>query len=317
MGVLGRLRLKGLFALGVSALLLGYLVPTAQAVAGPGFPVPASYQRLMASSLSDSSASSIPSGRDILDAGIVGSTGLSVRAGGGSLHRRVLSTDLMDALTELGLAPQDGDLLSVALPGQPLAGVPLARGTLVGEGMLVSLVRITHQREVATAPVPPTIRQESDPNALQGIQVVVDPGADGVRTIVTDVTLADGVAIGRQVISDAVTTAAQARVVRVGTRPVLPEDHSYGVTLALQSKNVTSYCLTGTTATGTQAGPGSIAVDPTVIRLGSHLYVEGYGFGWAVDTGGGIHGDAVDIWKTCDAAIAWGRRAVTVYVLDH
>jgi 3D (Asp-Asp-Asp) domain-containing protein len=314
---LGRLRFKGLFALGVSALLLGYLVPTAQAVSGPHLAAPAGHQRLVATSLSDSSASATPSGRDILAATVLDSTGLSVRAGGGSLQRRVVSTDLIDALTELGLAPQDGDLLSVAMPGQALVGVPFARGTLVGEGMLVSLVRITNQREVATAPVPFTTRQETDSNALQGNQVVVDPGAAGVRTIVTDVTLADGVATGRRVISEAVTTPPRERVVRVGTRAVLPEDPTYGVTFALHSKNVTSYCLTGTTATGTQAGPGSIAVDPTVIKLGSHLYVEGYGFGWAVDTGGGIHGDAVDIWKTCDAAIAWGRRAVTVYVLDH
>jgi 3D (Asp-Asp-Asp) domain-containing protein len=314
---LGRLRLKGLFALGVSALLLGYLVPTAKAVSGPGFAVPAGQQRLVATSLADGAASASPAGRDILNATILDSTGLLVRAGGTSLQRRVLSTDLLDALTELGLAPQDSDLLSVAMPGQPLVGVPFARGTQVGEGMLVSLVRITHQREVATAPVPFATRQEADPGTLQGTELVVDPGAAGVRTIVTDVTLADGVAAGRRVISDEVTTAARERVVRVGTRPVLPEDHSYGVTFALHSKNVTSYCLTGTTFTGTQAGPGSIAVDPSVIKLGSHLYVEGYGFGWAVDTGGGIHGDAVDIWKTCDAAIAWGRRAVTVYVLDH
>ena len=77
----------------------------------------------------------------------------------------------------------------------------------------------------------------------------------------------------------------------------------------------TSYCLTGRTATGTQAGPGSIAVDPTVIRLGSHLYVTGYGYGWAVDTGSAIKGTLIDVWYPCDQAIKWGRRAVTIYVL--
>jgi 3D (Asp-Asp-Asp) domain-containing protein len=77
----------------------------------------------------------------------------------------------------------------------------------------------------------------------------------------------------------------------------------------------TSYCLTGTTATGTQAGPGSIAVDPTVIKLGSHLYVTGYGYGWAVDTGSAIRGTLIDLWYPCAQAIQWGRRAVTIYVL--
>jgi 3D (Asp-Asp-Asp) domain-containing protein len=78
----------------------------------------------------------------------------------------------------------------------------------------------------------------------------------------------------------------------------------------------TSYCLTGRTATGTQAGPGAIAVDPTVIKLGSHLYVTGYGYGWAVDTGSAIKGTLIDVWYPCAQAITWGRRAVTIYVLN-
>jgi len=79
--------------------------------------------------------------------------------------------------------------------------------------------------------------------------------------------------------------------------------------------SATSYCLTGRTATGTQAGPGSIAVDPTVIKLGSRLYVPGYGYGLAVDTGGAIKGTLIDVWLTCDEAIQWGRRQLTIYVL--
>jgi len=319
LGVLGRLRAKGLFALGVSALLLGYLVPTARTVSGPPTATPAGHTRLVAESLltAEGSGAATVAGHDILESTPADTTGLSVRTAAGPVQRRVISTDLVDALTEIGLAPGDEDQLSVLEPGEGPAKVPIARGTAVVEGMMVSLVRITHQHQVSTVPVPANTRQESDPNALQGTTVVVDPGAAGERTIVSDVTLADGVAIGSRVLSDTVTTAPRDRVVRVGTKAVLPADHRYGVTFTLYSKNVTSYCLTGTTATGTQAGPGSIAVDPTVIKLGSHLYVDGYGFGWAVDTGGGIHGDAVDVWNTCDAAIQWGRRAVTVYVLDH
>ena len=52
-----------------------------------------------------------------------------------------------------------------------------------------------------------------------------------------------------------------------------------------------------------------------MIKLGSHLYVPGYGYGYAVDTGGAIKGTLIDVWLTCDAAIKWGRRAVTIYVL--
>jgi 3D (Asp-Asp-Asp) domain-containing protein len=43
--------------------------------------------------------------------------------------------------------------------------------------------------------------------------------------------------------------------------------------------------------------------------------VPGYGYGYAVDTGGAIKGTLIDVWLTCDAAIQWGRRSVTIYVL--
>ena len=79
--------------------------------------------------------------------------------------------------------------------------------------------------------------------------------------------------------------------------------------------SATAYCLTGRTATGGQAGPGSIAVDPAVIPLGSHLYVTGYGYGWAVDTGSAIKGTLIDVWYPCDQASQWGRRSVTIYIL--
>lgn len=77
----------------------------------------------------------------------------------------------------------------------------------------------------------------------------------------------------------------------------------------------TCYALTGTTASGAPAGPGSIAVDRRVIPLGTRLIVEGYGPGDARDTGGAIKGHRVDVWlSTVAACRAWGRRSVRVWV---
>jgi 3D (Asp-Asp-Asp) domain-containing protein len=65
----------------------------------------------------------------------------------------------------------------------------------------------------------------------------------------------------------------------------------------------TAYCLRGTTAAGTRAGPHTIAVDPRVIRLGTRLYVSGYGWGKALDTGSAIRGHHVDVWvSSCSQA---------------
>lgn len=76
----------------------------------------------------------------------------------------------------------------------------------------------------------------------------------------------------------------------------------------------TCYELRGTTASGRPAGPGSIAVDPRVIPLGTRLRVEGYGEGIASDTGRLIKGRRIDVWKASGCR-EWGRRDVLVEVI--
>lgn len=83
-----------------------------------------------------------------------------------------------------------------------------------------------------------------------------------------------------------------------------------------QTISSTAYCLTGTTATGTQAGYGQIAVDPSVIPLGSTVYVSDYGEAIATDTGGAIKGNIIDVWLPCDEAVQWGRRNVEITIIN-
>jgi 3D (Asp-Asp-Asp) domain-containing protein len=77
--------------------------------------------------------------------------------------------------------------------------------------------------------------------------------------------------------------------------------------------NATGYTLRGKTATGIPVGYGVVAVDPSVIPLGTRLTIPGYGEGVAADTGGGVRGTTIDIWFPTPAqARAWGRRTVTI-----
>ena len=70
------------------------------------------------------------------------------------------------------------------------------------------------------------------------------------------------------------------------------------------------------TASGMKSGQGVVAVDPTVIPLGSKLYVEGYGYAIAGDTGGAIKGNRIDVFfYASDETAQWGRRWVRVFVL--
>jgi len=78
--------------------------------------------------------------------------------------------------------------------------------------------------------------------------------------------------------------------------------------------SATCYDLPGSTATGMPVGQGVVAVDPSVIALGSRMYVPGYGNGVAADVGGGIKGDTIDLWMTPSQCAAWGRRTVTITI---
>src|SRR5699024_7567196 len=75
----------------------------------------------------------------------------------------------------------------------------------------------------------------------------------------------------------------------------------------------------GVTATGIdlKENPDTkvIAVDPDVIPLGSVVFVEGYGYAIAGDTGGAIQGNKIDVFvPTQEAAAKWGVRTVQVTV---
>ncbi len=79
----------------------------------------------------------------------------------------------------------------------------------------------------------------------------------------------------------------------------------------------------GYTYTGTIARVGEIAVDPSVIPLGTRMYIytnDGeyvYGYAVAEDTGGAIKGNIVDLYFNSDAeCYAFGRRTCTIYILD-
>lgn len=76
--------------------------------------------------------------------------------------------------------------------------------------------------------------------------------------------------------------------------------------------SATCYDLPGTTATGMPVGQGVVAVDPSVIPLGTRMYVPGYGNGVAADVGSGIQGATIDLWMTPTQCAAWGRRTVTI-----
>lgn len=93
-------------------------------------------------------------------------------------------------------------------------------------------------------------------------------------------------------------------------------------TMTMTATAYTAYCdgCSGVTANGTdlRANPNAkvIAVDPSVIPLGTRVWVEGYGEAVAADTGSAIKGNTIDVFiPSKEGALAWGRKSVKVTIL--
>ncbi|MBV9864772.1 MAG: G5 domain-containing protein [Abitibacteriaceae bacterium] len=71
------------------------------------------------------------------------------------------------------------------------------------------------------------------------------------------------------------------------------------------------------TCTGLPIGYGAAAVDPRVVPLGTKMYVEGYGYAFACDTGGAIKGRRIDLaYDSYRVANSQGHRKVRVWILE-
>ena len=94
---------------------------------------------------------------------------------------------------------------------------------------------------------------------------------------------------------------------------------SGGRTLIMES-TAYSYAEAGAsylTASGTdlRENPQAVAVDPSVIPLGTVVEVQGYGVALALDTGGAIKGNIIDVhFPTVAQCTKWGRRQVQVTI---
>lgn len=115
------------------------------------------------------------------------------------------------------------------------------------------------------------------------------------------------------------TVPAQPTETPVNTQPT--QEAANAITVSATA--YTAYCegCSGTTRTGVDliANPDAkvIAVDPNVIPLGTEVYVEGYGYATAQDTGGAIKGNKIDVFiPERQDALDWGVRSVKVTILD-
>jgi len=187
-----------------------------------------------------------------------------------------------------------------------------------------SVWTVHHRTTIAAA-----TRYRSSDELAAGSSRTLDSGRSGIRETTMRVVRDQNGELVRTVLGSRIIRAPRARVVERGIAEYssLATAAERGFTSALHfagsaihviatAYTASCYGCSGFTASGVHAGFGVIAVDPNIIPLGTKLFIPGYGRAVAGDTGGAIVGHRVDLgMNTLAAALRFGRRPVTVYIL--
>lgn len=258
------------------------------------------------------------------DAGVQGGMTILVRhavpvkldLGGEVLDVDVVGESVADALVAAGIDPSSN----------PAVVPPL--GTSIESGMTIRVPDVFVRVVQEETTVAPAIRRERDASLVKGTTRVITKGAPGRVLRVYRVIVSGGVESTRVLTAERVVAKPVARIVAVGTssartvrfstREVPPAPKSgRRMRVVATGYSAQQPDLNDTTATGAKARHGVIAVDPRTIPLGTRVYIPGYGYAVAADTGGAIKGNRIDLcFDTVAEAFAWGRRSVTIIVLD-
>lgn len=168
-------------------------------------------------------------------------------------------------------------------------------------------------------------------NMVSGETKVTQQGSDGLVDRVYHEYYENGELISRELVEENVKVAAVDEIIEYGTksrnsivysRVNISRGSQYRYKDCITA-TATAYCTGTRTATGMAVRYGVVAVDPSVIPLGSRLYIEGangtwiYGTAVAADTGGAVKGNKIDLYvESYSDAINFGRRTAKVYILE-
>ncbi|GAA0078513.1 3D domain-containing protein [Clostridium sp. CTA-5] len=188
----------------------------------------------------------------------------------------------------------------------------------------VQLVKVETKEVVENQTINFDTVVEKNADLDSSVQKVKTEGTNGQKQITYQVMYKDGVEVSREVKSTKTLVEPQNKVVLKGTGQVYASRGSGDIKYRKKvSCMATAYSGHNTTATGRQpvrnpGGLSTIAVDPSVIPLGSKVYIEGYGYAIAADTGGAIQGNKVDLYlNSSSECSSWGRRSVNVIVVAY
>ncbi|RSK29201.1 DUF348 domain-containing protein [Bacillus sp. HMF5848] len=197
---------------------------------------------------------------------------------------------------------------------------------LVTKDATVQIVRVEKVTDVVEEPVDYAVVTKKDSSLDKGKERVLEQGTKGIVAKYYEVFLENGQEVSRELIKTEEIQKSKDRVVAVGTKVLQPVSRGSSEVVEefyVTATAYTAYCTgcSGITTTGInlRANPDLkvIAVDPSIIPLGTKVYVEGYGYAIAGDIGSAIKGYKIDVFiPDKSRAYRWGVRKVKIKILD-
>ncbi len=192
---------------------------------------------------------------------------------------------------------------------------------------VINVVRVEKVTDVVEESVAFAVVRKKDNGIDKGKEKVVTPGQEGKVAKHYEVVLENGKEVSRDLIETKTLQDSKDKVVAIGTREIVQQVSRGTANVAnefyVSSTAYTAYCsgCSGTTATGIdlRSNPNVkvIAVDPSIIPLGTKVYVEGYGYAIAADKGTDIKGHKIDVFfSEKSQAYRWGQRQVKIQIIN-
>lgn len=181
----------------------------------------------------------------------------------------------------------------------------------------IAVTRVEKKVFTKELPVSFKIEYRYDNSLKAGEQHLISDGKYGVLKRITTVIFENGKEVSKDVAEELIKRPEQ-KIMAIGrnlavSRDTRPERFGKEMTML-----ATAYTHTGKlTATDTKPRYGVAATDPKVIPMHSKLYIEGYGYAQAEDTGGKIKGNRIDLFfETHKEAYRFGKKSVKVYIIE-
>ena len=194
---------------------------------------------------------------------------------------------------------------------------------VIDQDMTLSADSVTYTTETEEQTIAYKTEYRNTDSLPEGESRVTQNGVNGSRTVQYTVTYVNGERVGREESSSWISAYPTNEIVSTGVGPntFIDADGNVREYAYYIDVRATCYYVGGTTASGLPADESVIAVDPSVISLGTRVYVTGaygdFGERIAADTGGNIIGNTIDVCIDPNNPYAanFGWRDMRVYIL--